>query len=56
MLDLENIEYLLATKPEATLALIGATGILVAVVAAPLLAILIPVAKLVFTVGLQGLT
>ncbi len=54
MLDFENIEYLLAAKPEATLALIAGTGLLAALVAMPVLNILAPVAKMVFYFGLQG--
>lgn len=56
MLDLENIEYLLATRQEGTLALMGVAFLVIAVVVAPLLGILIPVAKLVATIGWQGLS
>lgn len=56
MLDFENIEYLIATRQEGTLALMGLTLVGLAVVVAPLLSILVPVVKLVANVAWQGLS
>lgn len=53
-MDFQNIKYLVATTPEAAFAAFGVAALLVAGVIAPLVYVLVPMAKMVITIGALG--
>lgn len=56
MLDLNNLEYLIATKPEVTFTVAAVGTVLGIVILLPFLNIFAPLLKLLYTVTASGFT